>query len=280
MTTETTPDLQPVFPGGKTATHMPFFDGTTLVFCQSNETVAADVPAAGNIWKKIQDDKVLAERMKNLPRSHSVNYRPWKLAYCNWKDKIVHTIDTGFPANRIERSPAIYRENNRIHLSFISGMPTSGGFVYRLYTCSGNDLAHLDQPKPVSSQPVFFGFVSPHHICWGTMNAIRVFEKATGLTFRICTNFHRVSSVNFLANNPAKLLITGLLDREHHCQTIVYDLATDSASEVSVGGPVYKSSLHEKQLIFAQKRSGFEDRELCCGDYALAPSTIRISKEK
>ena len=280
MNTETISSHEPVFANKKVATNMPFFDGTTLIFCQSAEASHVNIRTTGTIWKRIGRNKALAERLKNLPRSQKVTYRAWKLAYCNWQDKTVNAITTGLPANVSERSPVFYREGDTVHLSFISGVPTSGGFRYRLYTCSGPDLAHLDTPQPVSKPPLFFGFVGPHHICWGAGNIVQLAEKATGNTFRLKTGFYRVASVNFLAENPAKLLITGLIDKEFRCQTVLYDLATGNVSQVSVGGPVYKSSMHGSHLVFAQRQDeGFEERELYHGECVLSPSTIQISKE-
>jgi len=280
MTTEAPSTHSAVFPGSEMATNMPFFDGSTLVFCQSSSPIETSIPTTGSIWKSIRQNKVLAERLKDLPRTQRVIYRPWKLAYCNWADKAVHAIHTGLPANIPERGPAFYREGGRVHLSFISGGPTSAGFHYRLYVCSGPDLGHLEPPKPISKPPLFFGFVSPHHICWGARNIVELSERASGKTFRLLTSFFRVASVTFLATSPDKLLITGLLDREHRCQTVLYDLMTENVSDVSAGGPVYKSSLHGEHLVFAQKQTGsFEERELHHGDCTLSPSMIQISKE-
>ena len=267
-----------VFADSNVATHMPFFDGTTLVFCRSGSPVAKTLQNTGTIWKTIRRNKVLAERFKNFPRSQKIQYRAWKLAYCNWGDKVVHSIATGLRENAAERSPSFYREDGRIHLSFISGVPSEAGHSYRLYTCSGPDLGHLEPAKPFFNHRLFFGFVSPHHVCWGAHNILQLTERASGKTFRLKADFYRIASVTFLASDPAKLLITGLLDREHKYQTILYDLATGGTSDVSVGGPIYKSSLHGNHLIFVQKLSGFENRELCHDDYMLSPSTTRISK--
>jgi len=270
---------QAVFSNSKVATNMPFFDGNTLIFCRSSGMMHANVPTTGTIWKAMRGNKALAQHFKDLPRSSRVTYRPWKLAYCDWNDRTVRPIATGIPANIPERSPSFYYEGGRIHLSFIAGIPTSAGFRYRLYTCSGPDLEHLDKPRSLAKPPLFFGFVSPHHICWGAGNVVQLAEKANGRSFKLTTSFYRVAGVTFLAEEPTKLLITGILSRNHDPHTVLHDLSTGNTSDVSAGGPVYKSTLHGNHLIFAQKLSGdFEDRELRHGDCVLSPSTIQISK--
>ncbi len=269
-----------VFPNIKGATNMPFFDGTTLTFCRSVGTAKVKIPTTGTIWKRARRNRILAQQIKQLPKEQEVIYRPWKLAYCNWNDKIVKPIVTGLPANRIEKSPVFYRERDQVHLSFISGIPTSAGFMYRLYTCSGPDLEHLSTPKPVAQEPLFFGFVSPHHLCTGTMRTIKLKERATGLSFKLRTSFYRVASVNFLADHPEQLVITGLIDKHFHSQSVIYDLGRSTVSLIATDASLYKATAFEDQVIFAQKQdSEFEERILCRSKYSLKPSEISISKE-
>jgi len=278
MTATATPTSQKVFPDHKLVTHMPFFDGTTLLFCQAGDPVEKTVMSQGSIWKTLRRNPALAAQMNIPPQSQQMRYRPWKLAFCNWRSKKIHSITTGLPGNGIECSPAFYWEADQVHLSFISGRPSSHGLAYRLYTSSGPDLEHLTPPKPLPNGPVFFGFVSPHHICWGAGNTLRLIEKGSGKTFRFKTDFVRVRRVTFLAADPAKLLITGYdNERQHH--TVLYDLATGNVFDVSSEGSVYKSSLHEGHLIYAMKpEGGFESRELYHADCTLSPSTIKISQ--
>jgi hypothetical protein len=257
------------------ATHMPFFDGETLVFCESGSTLSQTIQNQGTIWKRIHRNKTLAERFKDLPRSQEVPYRAWKLRYCNWADKQVRPISTGLSADIPERAPCLYKEGGKVHLSFVAGKFPN----YSLYTCSGADLDSLEAPVPMPNRPLIFGFVSQHHICWGAGNTIRLSEKATGKAYRFMADgLTRVSSVNFLSENQAKLLITGH-DKEHAYHTVLYDLGTGEVQEVLAGGPVYKSSLHANQIVFSTRlEEGFENRQLCSGDCTFSPSAIRISK--
>ena len=267
-----------VFPGNKAATNMPFFDGTTLAFGLSPTPVEKTIRSTGSIWKTMRHNRAMAERFKDIPRSYKILYQPWKLAYCNWEDKIIHPISTGLPNQIAERSPSFYREGDQVHLSFIAGVPSEQDISYRLYSSSGPDLGHMSPAKPLAAPRIFLGFASPTHIGWGAQNVLRLTEKSSGKIFKLKFDFFRLTSATFLADQPSRLLITGL-NKERDYHTILHDLADGSTSDVSVDGPVYKSSLYGDRLIFTQKRDGFENRELCYGNYTLSPSTIQISRE-
>jgi len=280
MANDTLATPQPVFPQSRIATHMPFLDGTTLVFCQSDSARKKSIKRIGSIWKTIRRNSALAERFRNLPKTQDVLYRAWKLAYCNWQDKIVYPVSTGLPEDVMERSPAFYHEGDRVHLSFISGIPTISGPNYRLYTCSGSGLEHMEPAKPLPHHPLFFGFVSPLHVCWGIQNILKLTEKASGKTFQLKVEYFRVVCATFLADDPSKLLIT-VINNLREPKTVLYDLQTTNISDVSVQGAIYKPSLHGDQLVFARIREdGFENRDLFQGDYALSPSTIKITQER
>lgn len=277
METATT-SHRPLFTDCKMATHMPFFDGKTLVFCQAGPSMERTVVNKGTIWKAMRRDSSLAERFKDLPRSQQIKYRPWKLAFCNWEDKTIRSIATGLPENAIECSPAFYKEGNQVHLSFIGGLPSDTRMVYGLYTAFGPDLDHLGPAKSFSHKPLSYGFVSQHHSCWGSGNTFELTEKSSKKCFRFGAAFARILRVTFVADEPSKILITGC-DQKRQYKTIIHDLATGITSEVQVGGPVYKSSLYENRVVFARKiGNGFEDRELCYGGYDLLPSDTQFFK--
>ena len=276
MKIETISDHQPVFTSSTVATHMPFFDGSTLLFCQAGQPIERELINQGSIHKNLLRNPVLAERLKNLTRNQKINYRAWKLAFCNWEDRAIHPITTGLPANGIECSPAFYRDGGQVHLSFIGGVPSDRGFTYSLYSSSGSDLEHLEPAKPILRRTAFFGFISLDHICWGLRNKLTLTEKASGKVFQLKTNFIRIFRVTFVADNAGKLLITGSNDK-HQYKTVLHDLETKNTSEVSAGGSVYKSSLNADCLVHAkQRKNGFEDRELYHGSYTLTPTAIQI----
>jgi hypothetical protein len=278
MDTQTTPEVRSVFPEGGPSSHMPFFDGNTLVFSQSGSLREQAFQRGGSIWQTVSRNPALAERFEGLPKTQQITFRAWKLAYCDWNDKLIRPLITGLPEDGVECSPAFYKEDGKIYLSFVGGTHSKSGLTYKLYTASGVDLAHMEPAKPLPNLPVFFGFVSPHHVCWGIHNTLRITEKATGNTFTFETSFGRVVRASFLASDPSKLLITGLnADRTH--ATVIYDLSTEGISDVSVCGDVYKSSIYEDQIIFARTTGQkFESRELCHGAYTLSPSAIKINK--
>ena len=281
MKTEIMPDTKSVFPRGANATHMPFFDGSTLVFSQGASPIEREFTCQGSIWKNLRHNPALAERFRNLPRTQKIRYRAWKLAYCEMEDKIVRSIITGLPANGIECSPSFYKEKDRVHLSFIGGTDSKAGIGYKLYTSSGPNLGQLEPVKPLFDQAIFFGFVSPHHVCWGAGNKINLKEKASGNIIHFVTDFNRIVRTSFLAEEPAKLLITGI-GHERNYQTIIYNLSDGNISQVTIDDAVavYKSTLHQNRLIAARKvGEGFEDRELFESEYTLSPSAIKMSKE-
>ena len=259
---------------------MPFFDGTTLVFCQAGTPLEKTIVNKGTIWKNMRHNSVLAERFKNLPRSQKLHYRAWKLAYCNWNDKIIHPIETGLPEDGIECSPSFYQEGGQVYLSFIGGAPSDIGLNYRLYVSSGPDLEHLEPAKLLPNRPTFFGFVSPYHVCWGVGDTLALTEKGSENNLQFKSNFARILRVTFLSVDPAKLLITGV-DKRRQYRTVLHDLSTGNTSDVSAEGAVYKSSIHEDRVIFAKTiGSGIENRELYHGGYALLPSAIQLSAGK
>jgi hypothetical protein len=121
--------------------------------------------------------------------------------------------------------------------------------------------------------------VSPHHVCWGIRSTVNLTEKVSGNILRFKTNFVSIRRVTFLAENPAKLLITGL-DQARKYRTVLHDLSSGATSDVSAEGPVYKSTLSGERIVHTElRRDGFENRELCHGNYTLSPSTIKISQE-
>jgi hypothetical protein len=279
MKTETASDALPVFPDCKNATHMPFTDGKTLLFSQSGAPIERQFVSQGSIWKTLRHNPALAERFKNLPRTQKVRYRPWKLAHCDLNDKVIHPIKTGLQENGIECSPTFYSEGSRVHLSFIGGADSKVGLTYMLYACSGDDLGHLGAAKPVFDRAVFFGFVSPSHICWGHGNELNLQEKASKKTFRFNSGFARIVRVAFLAEDSTKLLVTGI-NQARGFQTVLHNLGDGTTSDVSSdGAAVYKSSLYGGSVIFARKDGAeFESRTLFQSAYSLSPSIVPFTK--
>jgi hypothetical protein len=95
-----------VFPGVGFKSHMPFFDGETLVFCRSDEPVRREFECGGTIWERMRTNRALAEHFRDLPRSRSIEYRAWKLYYTAWKKREPCRLVTGLPDDAVECSPA------------------------------------------------------------------------------------------------------------------------------------------------------------------------------
>jgi hypothetical protein len=192
---------------------------------------------------------------------------------------VIYPIETGLPDNTVECSPSFYREGDKIYLSFVAATPSIKGLRYKLYLSSGPNFKKLHPAEQLSYRPLFFGFVSPSHTCWGTKSDLNVKEKASGNVFRIKTTFARIFRVTFLSELPSKLLITGRDDK--FCdRTVLYDLTTEQSFDITADGDVYKSTIYGELLIFAKKNGeDFENRKLLVGDYLLERSSIKVLKE-
>ncbi|SDT89486.1 hypothetical protein SAMN05444156_0510 [Verrucomicrobium sp. GAS474] len=248
------------------ATHMPFLDGETLVFCRADNFIEKTFGQGASFPKE-------ADR---VPTNRSFLYRPWKLAFCAWKNGHARSIQTGLPVAAIECSPAIYRENGKIFLSFISGTPSDGTLHYRLYTSSGPTLEELEPARPISNQTALYGFVSAVHICRGKGNELELLEKESGKILRVTTDFQGISRVTFLSEEPQKLLITGV-DKARNYRTALHDLTTQQTWDLCSEGNLYKSTVHGETVVFAHKLAGKENRELRHGQYTLSPSSLQIT---
>ena len=269
---------QSVFPDFKMATHMPFFNGTTLAFCWAGEPVEKAFPNHGLIWKAVRRNPALAKQFQSVPKTQVIRYRAWKLAWCDWASKTIRPIDTGFSSETIECSPAFYWEGGQVHLSFVAGIPQAEGMSYRLYQASGPGLDRLGKVTPLPIPSTSVGFLSPQHLCRGEGTKLHLVEKASGVLSTLQTGFGRIARATFVADDPSKLLITGIIEGGRHL-TVLHELGSGATQVVMVDGDVYKSTLYRDQLVFTQKLEGFlESRELRTGNYTLASSPIVISK--
>jgi hypothetical protein len=271
--------MQKLFSGDLISTHMPFFDGTCLLFSHCAGTLQYEFNCGGTIWRSIRANPALAARFSGLKRTQSVVYRPWKLGMCDWTDKRIQPLATGLPSGAIECSPSMYHDGNTVYVSFISGVPGAAGLTYRLHMMSGPDLAHLGAAEPVSSKPTWCGFVSPLHVCRGGGKSLELTEKASGERIRLTTSFQRIVRATFTAEDAANLIVTGI-DKANTYRSIVYELETGAVSDIMAEGHVYKSSIHGDQIVCARQRSqAVDDRELLYGTFTLSPSDVSIAKE-
>lgn len=261
-------ELAAIFPRKQFPTHMPFFDGETLLFCRSEEPLQREFEQSGTLWRRLPREKELQARFQNEPSSVPVSYRAWKLYYCLWADRVPFRLQTGLGLDAIECSPAFYRDGGHVHVSFIGGEITSQRIVYHLYTMSGPSLDELSAARPVSPLEARVGFVSPQYVCLGNRSLLLI-ERRSGKQFRLTVPFERLYRATFRADDPESLILTGL-DCSGQPVTLQFHLEDGTSFQVLSQGPVYKSTLWEDRLIVAVKEdAGFEDRQLKEGSYQL-----------
>jgi hypothetical protein len=249
---------------------MPFFDGETLLFCRGDEAVQREFRQGGSLWRRLPRDRRLREQWKDTPRTLSLSYRAWKLHFCTWADRRPQRLDTGLGPEAVECSPSMYREGDRIHVSFIGGLPTARRLAYRLYRMSGPALEELAPAQPVAPLETSIGFVSPHHLCWGG-RALLLQERESGRHYRLSVPVDHLYRATFRADDPSTLLLTGLQKNGEPC-TLLFNTTSRETFQVSSDVPVYKSTLWGDRLITAVKEAdGFEDRRLVSGTYSLEP---------
>jgi len=270
---------EPVFPHATFKSHMPFFDGRTLVFCRANAPRERTVAHGGAIWQIMDERPHLRAHFAQLPRSSVVRYQPWELAYVDWTNRQhARRIETGLPEGTVHCCPAFYRQGSDIQMSFVAGVPAESGLLYHLYHMSGPSWEHLGAPRRVCERPVRFGFISPHHVCVGGKRQVLLTNRTTGQGLTLSYSLKRIYRVSFRADQSASLLVTGMDERDVEL-TLLHRLDSDEVWEVQGASHVYKSTVYGDRLVFAQRGdSGFEDRHLRHGPYTLRPSKILVSR--
>ena len=241
-----------VFENAQFKSHMPFFDGKTLVFSRSDRLMSRRCRPDDPMWIKMHKEQSLrGEHI--IPRIHrGLSYRLWKLAYCQWNNRNAQRLETGLPEDAVECSPTFYRAGNETHVSFIGGVLSDNRMRYLLYSMSGPSWNRLSQAKPVLEEPALFGFVSPRHICFGDDNILFARDRKSGEERLLQLPLPMITRVSYCAEDHDKLLISGK-DEHGHRATLLYGLNSEETSEIRVDGPVYKSSLCGDQIIFAQR---------------------------
>jgi hypothetical protein len=269
---------QKVFAEGDLKTHMPFFDGRTLLFCRGDETLQQEYVCRGSIWRTMRRNPQLREHFAGIEQQRTTLMRVWKLAYAAWRDRRPRRLETGLPAEAVECSPAFYRKGGTWQVSFIGGVPTDQGRAYRLYAMSGPSLGKLSPARRVSEVPTRVGFVSPQYVCLRHRGRLVLSERDGGGRFSLRLPLSRVYRASFCADHVDRLLITGLSKAGGIC-TLLHRLDTDETFEVKAPGPVYKSSLFDNRVVFTKSRADdFEDRELWHGPFELVPSEEKIRR--
>jgi hypothetical protein len=261
-------DPTPVFPNIQMRTHMPFFDGRTMMFCGSEAPVSIQVANHGALLKRLTRDPGLAQRMSGLSAVSHVSYRQWKLYYAAWDDRRPHRVSTGLPASAIECSPAFYHEGGRAHVSFIGGIPGDRGIVYHLYGMEGASFDHLSPAAPIIHQATPVGFAARGYLCYMQAGTLQVVD-AGGARRQITVPLAPVRRATFRADAPQTILITGTA-ADGSRKTLMFDLESNKMQEVRSNVPVYKSSIAGQQMVVSRASGdGIEPYELVVTGYTL-----------
>ena len=269
-----------VFPGVGFRSHMPFFDGQMLVFCRSDEPVRREFECGGEIWERMRTNRALAEHFRGLARTRWLEYRAWKLYFTSWGKREPQRLATGLAEEAVECSPAVFRRGDKLHVSFIGGIPGKGQIRYRLYQMAGPSWKQLSEAKPVLSRATRVGCVGPDYIVCGRGRELLVLNRDQTPRWILECPLERVLRVSFRAKQEQHLLITGL-DKDGRYPTLLYRLGSGVTEEIRSEEGVYKASVFGEQMVSARRsEEGFEERELWHGGFQVVAGEKPIRRRK
>ena len=266
--TSSTASAAKVFKDAQFKSHMPFYDGETLVFCRSDHTVTRRCRTDDPMWVKMHKEESL-RGTRIVPGIHSVlNYRLWKLAYCKWDNRSKpHRLETGLPDDVVECSPTFHREGKKIHVSFIAGMKTGNKVSYGLYGMSGPSWNNMSRAEKVIDEKTLFGFVSPLYICFGDDNILTLRDRHSNEERLLYCPMPMVTRVSYWPEDYNMLVISG---KDEHGKriTLLHQLESEETTEVHVDGPIYKSCFWHDKIIYAERPvDSLMDYELEFGEF-------------
>jgi len=239
---------------------MPFYNDGTLIFCTSQRIVRKRFRTRGDLTSEAE-------------------YRPWKLAYADWKTKAIRTLETGLPEDVVHCNPMFYVEQGILHVSFIAGFPNETAMNYLLYEMQGESWNSLSEPKKVLEEFTSMGFISPHHVCRGNAHSLSLIDKNKGNRFRVHTPFDALFRATYDPDRPMRLLITGL-DEDDQYRTLLYDIDSNETLEIKGPAPTYKACLVGNRIVFAYRETeDVEDYQLCVAPLVLEPTDMEITLE-
>jgi len=239
---------------------MPFYNDGTLIFCTSQRIVKRRFGTRGDTTSEIE-------------------FRPWKLAYADWKTKAIRFLETGLPDDTIHCNPMFHTENGMLHVSFIAGIPHDVAMHYLLYEMHGSSWNSLSKPKSISEEFTSMGFVSPRYICSGNAHSLHLIDKTNGKRFRVNTSFDAIFRVTYDPDRQTRILVTGIDEHDQH-RTLIYDIVSNETLEIKGPAPVYKACLVGNRIAFAHRESGgIEDYQLCVAPLVLEATEKVITLE-
>jgi len=240
--------------------HMPFYNDGTLIFCTNQRIVKKRFGTKGSTTRDVE-------------------YRPWELAYADWKTKSIHSLPTGLPDDTVHCSPSFYWEDGILRISFIAGVPNDVAVNYLMYEMHGESWDSLSAPKKVSEEFTSMGFIGSRLVCRGTARSLYVFDKNCGIHFRFNAPFDALLRATCDPERPERFLVTGM-DEDDQYRTLIYDIDTNETLEIKGPAPTYKACLVEDQIIFAHRETeDVEDYQLCVAPLVLEATKKMITLE-
>jgi hypothetical protein len=182
----------------------------------------------------------------------------WKAHYVG-DDGLPRRLRTGLAEDATECSPAAWHDSAGWHVSFIGGgaAPTR---LFRLYRMDGPSLDTLSEPVPVAQARS--GFIYRDRLAAGeATDFVHINEPAEDQTLEFPGA--NILRVGYRADQPELLLISGRRPDEPDPWTIEYDLTTGEQRRVICDGrPAYKCAMLGDRVLYADRRGGFEEREV------------------
>ncbi len=182
----------------------------------------------------------------------------WKAHYVG-DDGLPRRLHTGLTDDAVECSPAAWHDRSGWHVSFIAG-GMRGNRLFRLYRMDGATLDALSQP--VALAQARSGFVYRDRMALGeAKDFVHITEPAEDQTLEFPGA--NILRVGYRADQPELLLISGRRPDEPEPWTIEYDLTTGEQRRVVCDGrPAYKCAMLGDRVLYAERRGGFEEREV------------------
>lgn len=222
-------------------THMPFYNDGTIIFCVSDRVTR----------HKFIDNAAVARRFDTGTRNE---YRPWKLAICDWTTKKIQPLEIGMPEDVVLCNPTFFQNNDGISVSFVAGKPHDQGLEYHLYQMKGDSWATLGEPQQIGEEYSQTGFVNSRLYCLGGAGFLTVLDQLKGERSRITTSLEEMSRAIYDPNAHGKLLITGVDEWDEYC-TLLFDIDTKEVQEIRGPAPSYKACLVGNRIVFSYKES-------------------------
>ncbi len=182
----------------------------------------------------------------------------WKAHYVG-DDGLPRRLRTGLADDAVECSPSAWHDRTGWHVSFIAG-GMRGNRMFRLYRMDGPTLDALSQP--VTLAQARSGFVYRDRMALGeAKDFVHITEPAEDQTLEFPGA--NILRVGYRADRPERLLISGRRLDEPEPWTIEYDLTTGEQRRVICDGrPAYKCAMLGDRVLYAERRGGFEEREV------------------